>query len=111
MNDIDLVTDHSIPRLSWRKGKIEKLIYGEGNLVRRADVCVYQDGLGKTMVIRRPLQLLVLSEVTSIIHNDNEVNGTANKRPRRLVSLNADLIPQLSVLVNPNSYSLRECEQ
>ena len=110
MNDIVLVTDHSIPCLSWRKGKIEKLIYGDGNLVRRADVCVYQDGLGKTIVIRRPLQLLVLSEITNIIHNDNEVNGPANKRPR-LVSLDADLIPPLSVLVNPNSYSLRECEQ
>ena len=94
VNDIVLVNDDSIPHLSWRKGKVEKLIYGDGNLVRRANVCVYQDNLGKTIVIRGPLQLLVPSEVTNIIHNDNEVNGPANKQPRRLVSLNADLIPQ-----------------
>ena len=49
----------SPPRLSWQKGKVEKLIYGDDNLVRGSDVRVFQDKLGKTIVIRRPLQLLV----------------------------------------------------
>ena len=48
VNDIVLVKGDSAPRLSWRKGK-----------VCGADVRVYQDNLGKTIVIRRPLQLLV----------------------------------------------------
>ena len=78
-----------------RKGKVDILIYYNDNLVRGADVCVYQDNLGKTRVIRRPLQLLVPLEVTNIIHNDNEVNEPANEQPRRLASLNAYLMRQL----------------
>ena len=55
--------------------------------MRGADVCVYQDDLGKTIVIRKSLQLLVSLEVTGITHNDNEVNSEpANKRPRGLAS-------------------------
>ena len=92
VNDIVLVKGDSVPRLSWRKETVEKLIYGDGNLVPGADVRVYQDKLGKTIVIRRPLQLLIPLEVTNIIHNDNEIN----ERPKRLASLNADLIRQLS---------------
>ena len=95
VNDIVLLKGDSAPRLSWRKGKVEKLIYGD-NLVRGADVHVYKDKLGETIVIRRPLQLLVSLEVTNKIHNDNEINVPANERPRRLASLNADLIRQLS---------------
>ena len=64
----------SAPRLSRQKRKVEKLIYGDDNLVHGADVCVYQDKLGKTIVIRRPLQLLVQFEVTNIIHNNNEID-------------------------------------
>ena len=65
--------------------------------MRGADVRVYQDNLDKTIVIHKPLQLLVPLEVTNIIHNYNEINEPANKRPRRLASLNADLICQLSL--------------
>ena len=74
MTDIVLVKSDSAPRLSWRKGKVEKLIYGDDNLVRGGDVRVYQDNLGKTIVIRRPLHLLVPLEVTNIIRNDDEIN-------------------------------------
>ena len=96
VNDIVLVKSDSAPRLSWQKGKVEKLIYGDRNLVRGVDVRVYQDNLGKTIVIRRPLQLLVPLEVTNIIHNDNYTNEAVNERPRRLASLNADLTRQLN---------------
>ena len=78
VNDIVLVKDNSAPRLSWRKGKVEKSIFGDDNLVREADVRVYQDNLGKTIVICRPLRLLVPLEVTNIIHNHNELNKPAN---------------------------------
>ena len=96
VNNIVLVKGDRTPRLSLRKGKVEKLTYGDDNLVRGADVRVYQDKLGKTIVIRRPLQLLVPLEGTNIIHNDNEENEPADEQPRRLASLNADLICQLS---------------
>ena len=51
MNDIVLVKSDSAPRLSWQKGKVEKLIYGDDNLVRGADVRVYQDNLGYTQAV------------------------------------------------------------
>ena len=47
MNNIISVKSDSAPSLSWRKGKVEKLIHGDDNLVRGADVRVYQDNLGK----------------------------------------------------------------
>ena len=96
VDDIVLVKSDSGPRLSWQKGKVEKLIYGDDNLVRGADVRVYEDNLGKTIVIRKPLQLPVPLEVTNIIHNDTEIYEPASEQPRRLASLNADLIRQLS---------------
>ena len=92
--DIVLVKGDNIPRLSWRKGKIEKLISGDDGLIRGADIRVYQRNLDKTVVIRRPIQLLVPLEVTDVLY-DNQVNEPANRRPRRLASLNADLIRQL----------------
>ena len=55
VNDIVLVKDDSAPRLFCRKENVEKLIYGDDNLVHGADVRVYQDNLGKTIVIRRLL--------------------------------------------------------
>ena len=67
--DIALVKGDSAPCLSWRKGKVEKLIYRDDNLVPGADVRVYQDKLGKTIVIHRPLELVPL-EITNLIHND-----------------------------------------
>ena len=87
----------SVPRLPWRKGKVEKLIYDDDNLVLGVDVRVYKDNLGKSIVIRRLLQLLVPLEVTNIIHNDNKINEPVDKRPKRLPSLNTDLIDQLSL--------------
>ena len=74
VNDIVLVKSDNAPRLSWRKGKVEELIYGDDQLVCGADIRVYQDNLGKTIVIRRPLHLLVPLEVTNIIRNDDEIN-------------------------------------
>ena len=64
--------------------------------MREADVRVYQDNLVKTIVIRRPLQSLVPLEVTNIIHNDSEINEPTTDGPKRLASLNTDLIRQLS---------------
>ena len=63
--------------------------------MRGADVHVYQDKLGETIVIRRPLQLLVPLEVTNIIHNDNEINVPANERPRRLASAQFMIVSKL----------------
>ena len=67
MNDIVLVKSDSAPRLSWRRGKVEKLIYGVDNLVRGADVRVYQDNLGETLVYTQTVT--VAGPVRSNEHN------------------------------------------
>ena len=85
-----------MPRLSWRKQKVE-LIYDDVKMVRGADARVYKDNLGKSIVIRRPLPLLVPLELTNIVHNDNKTNEPVDKRLTRLASLNADLMRQLSL--------------
>ena len=51
MNNIISVKSDSAPSLSWRKGKVEKIIHGDDNLVRGADVRVYQDNLGYTQAV------------------------------------------------------------
>ena len=79
VNDIVLVKAGSSPRLSW-KGKVEKFVYGDDSLVPGADVCVYPDNLGKIIVIRWPLQLLVLLEETNMIKNHNEVNEANGRK-------------------------------
>ena len=48
--DVVLIKDDTLPRLSWRKGKVEKLA---------AEVRVYQQRNKKTICIRRPIQHLV----------------------------------------------------
>ena len=54
----------------WRKGLVTKLIKGKDNLIRGAELKVYQP-LNKCTHINRPLQLLVLFEVTQE-HTPNE---------------------------------------
>ena len=60
MNDLVLVKSDSERVYHGEKGKVEKIIYGDDNLVHGANNRVYQDKLGKTIDIRQPLQLLVL---------------------------------------------------
>ena len=55
VNDIVLLKSDSAPRLSWWKGKIEKIVFGNDDLVCGADVRVYQDNSGKIKVIHSPL--------------------------------------------------------
>ena len=69
--DIVLIKDATLPRLSWRKGKVEKLIQSDDNLVRAAEVRVYQHKYKKAICIKRPIQHLVHLELRNFFE-DNE---------------------------------------
>ena len=91
--DVVLIKNDTLPRLSWRKGKVEKLIHSEDGLVRAADIRVYQQKKNKTIIIRRPVQHLVQLELSdvSVDIESNETESlnqepaivTTDHRPRR----------------------------
>ena len=51
--------------MKWLKGKIIQLICGNHGKVRGVKLKVYQARLKKTVVINRPLQLVVPFEITN----------------------------------------------
>ena len=57
--------NNSTPRLSWKKGVIEKLIIGNGKNVRGASVRTKYRKSTKAIVLNRPLQLLIPLELSS----------------------------------------------
>ena len=64
--DVVLIKENnSTPRLSWEKGVIEKLIIGNDKNVRGASVQKHMENLQKTVVLNRPLQLLIPLELST----------------------------------------------
>ena len=103
MGDVVLIKDVNKPRMTWRKGRVEKLIKGKYGLVRGADIKVYQstkDKITTITTILRSLQLIVPLELYEFDSNelDSEpANQEGNApRPRRMAAVNADLIRQLN---------------
>ena len=64
VGDVVLIKEENKPRMLWRKGLVTKLIKSKDNLIRGAELKVYQPSLSKCTNINRPLQLLVPFEVT-----------------------------------------------
>ena len=88
----------------WRKGLVTKLIKSKDNLIRGAELKVYQPSLSKFTNINRPLQLLVPFEVTqertpdekeSTSRTDNSIEKLV--RPRRVAAQNADILRRLTI--------------
>ena len=61
LGDVVLIRDDSMKRNFWKKGRVEKLIYGKDNLVHGALLKVYK--MGKISYLQRPLQRLIPLEV------------------------------------------------
>ena len=55
VEDVVLIKDVNIPQMTWRKGRVEKLIKGKDGLVRRAEIKVCQSTKDKITAILRPL--------------------------------------------------------
>ena len=85
--------------MTWRKGRVEKLIKGKDGLVRGAEIKVYQSTNDKITIITttmlRPLQLIVPLELYKLDSGPANQGGNA-PRPRRMAAVNADLIRQLN---------------
>ena len=104
VGDVVLIKDVNKPRMTWRKGRVEKLTKDKDGLVRGAEKKVYQSTKDKittiTTTILRPLQLIVPLELYEFDGNEldsDPVNQEGNAtRPRRMAAVNADLIRQLS---------------
>ena len=96
VGDVVLIKDVNKTRMTWRKGRIEKLIEGKDGLVRGAEMKVYQSAKDKVTTILRPFQLIVPLELYEF--DSNELNSeSANQegnapRLRRMAAFNADLI-------------------
>ena len=88
--DVVLIKEKSIPRMKWRKGKIIELIRGNDGKVRGVKLNVYQTKLKKTLVINRPVQLIVPFEIAN--EPPEPAEKKALSKPRRDVAKTADTI-------------------
>ena len=99
VGDVVFIKDVNKPRMTWRKGRVEKLIEGKDGLVRGAKIKVYQLAKDKVTTILHQLQLIVpleLYEFDSNEHDSEPANQKGNApRPRRMAAVHADLIRQL----------------
>ena len=50
-----MIKKNVLPRMKWRKCRIEKLIPGSDKLIRGVEIKIFQGKLGKTLVIKRPI--------------------------------------------------------
>ena len=57
MVDVLLIKQDKIPRMCWKKGKVESLIIGTDGYVRGAVLRTHQKKLNKTSLIKRPCSI------------------------------------------------------
>ena len=80
--------------MNWRKGKIDKLIFGNGGLVWGVELLVYQSKKEKLTTIKRPVQLVIPFELCD--SNEPAEIHTDNNRPKRPAAINADAVRWVS---------------
>ena len=108
INDIVLVKEENVPRMSWRKGRIVRLIKGSDGRVRGAELKVQQHNSDKIISLQRPLQYLIPFEIVDQKNNENTENtnseqtdnteslATPRNRPKRIAASNADAIRRIN---------------
>ena len=99
IGDAMLIKEENKSRMLWRKGLVTKLVKDKDNLVRGAELKVYQPSLSKCAHINRPLQLLVPFEMTQKqTPDEKEITKRTNNSieklviPRRVAAQNADIL-------------------
>ena len=92
IGNVVLIKEENKSRMVWRKGLVTKLIKSKENLIRGAELKIYQPSVSRCTHINRPLQLLVPLEVTQerTLDEKETINRTGNSvekpvRPRRVV--------------------------
>ena len=103
IGDAMLIKEENKSRMLWRKGLVIKLVKDKHNLVRGAELKVYQPSLSNCAHINRPLQLLVPVEMTQkrtpyekkiTKKTDNSIEKLV--RPRCVAAQNADILRGLT---------------
>ena len=84
--DVAIVKGETVPRLSWRKGRIIDLHTGNDDVIRSGYLKVYQKNSDKTFILKQPLDHLVLLE-TTIKEPSNE---------SQYLAINADAMRKLT---------------
>ena len=104
IGEVVLIKEENKSRTLSRKGLVTKLIKGKDNLIRGAELKVYQPSLSKCMHINRPLQFWVLFEVTQERTPDEKeiINRTGTSieklvKPRRVAAQNSVILRRLTI--------------
>ena len=79
--------------MKWRKEKIIELIRGNDGKIRWVKLNIYQTKLNKTIVINRPLQLILLFEITN--EPPELAETTAFSKPGHDAAKTADTIRRM----------------
>ena len=85
VSDVAIIKDENVNRLSWRKGRITKVIESRDSNIRAVDLKVYQPNSDRLCTIRRPIQHLVSLEIQNEIQEietldkENEKKTPQNK--------------------------------
>ena len=91
VGDVLLIKQDKIPRMCWKKGKVESLIIGTDGYVRGAVLRTHQKKVNKTSLIKRPLQYLIPLEITSVTGDENARETLENEdemNRNRVISYN-----------------------
>ena len=94
IGDIVLIKEESLSGINWRKGKINKLVFGYVWLARGVELLVYQSKKEKILTRERPVQLLIPFELCD--PNEPTETHTDSNLPKRLKAKNADAIRRAS---------------
>ena len=78
------------PRIKWRKVKIKKLLYGNDNLIRGAELLATQKLKGKIVKIIRLLQTIVLLELRNDFNDNSDNNNVNNNNDDENDNVNSD---------------------
>ena len=70
VGDVVIVMEDKVPRMRWKKAKVENLIRGRDKKVRGAELIVYNEKNEKTGNLKRPLQYLIPLELPRNLHNE-----------------------------------------
>ena len=88
--------NNSTPRLSWKKGVIEKLIIGNDKNVRDASARTKYGKSTKVIVLNRPLQLPIPLELSSS-ENIETIEKDKNKPLQSIIEKHCDITPDENI--------------
>ena len=92
--------------MNLRKGKIDKLVFGNDGSVRGVEVLVYQSENEKLTTIKRPVQLVIPFNLCD--QSEPAETHTENYRPKRLAAINVDAISEHQI-ISDIKYHRGEC--